>query len=37
LLASGKALKARNRPLCHLAKNSALLALLAVFLAPWPY
>ena len=35
-IASGKALKARNRPLYYLAKNSALVALLAVFLAPWP-
>jgi beta-hydroxylase len=36
LIASGKALKAKNKPLYYLVKNASLLLLLAVFLAPWP-
>jgi beta-hydroxylase len=35
-LASGKALKARNRRLYYLIKTGALVILLAAFLAPWP-
>ena len=36
LIAWSKALKAKNKPLYRLVKNASLLALLAVFLAPWP-
>jgi beta-hydroxylase len=36
LLATGKALKARSEPLYYLVKYAAVVALLVVFLAPWP-
>jgi beta-hydroxylase len=37
LISEGRALKARSRPLYEVLRAGAILALLAVFLAPWPY
>ena len=36
LIAAGKGLKARNRTLYYVVKNTLLIAVLALFVAPWP-
>lgn len=36
IIASGKGLKARNRTLYYIVKNVSIVAVIALFLAPWP-